>query len=129
VMALAIADGISTLEPLILQGEKVTIVGEGEIDLKTEEIMVKFNTQPRKGIGISADMFVTPFVTLDGTLAHPRVGANKKGTAITVATAGLSLLVRSARDRIAGDIDHCVQTMPTFEHPPLSTGEGLETPL
>ena len=117
--SIAIEDGRATIEPIILQGQKVTIAGQGKLDLKTEEIMIKFNTQPREGIGIGADMFVTPFVALDGTLANPRVGANKSGTAITVATGGISLLVRSAMDRLAGSVDHCAETMPNFPQPPL----------
>jgi hypothetical protein len=118
-VSIAIEDGQATIEPIILQGQKVTIAGQGKLDLKTEEIMIKFNTQPREGIGVGADMFVTPFVALDGTLAKPRVGANKSGTAITVATGGISLLVRSAMDRLAGSVDHCVETMPNFPQPPL----------
>lgn len=118
-VSIAIEDGQATIEPIILQGQKVTIAGQGKLDLKTEEIMIKFNTQPREGIGVGADMFVTPFVALDGTLAKPRVGANKSGTAITVATGGISLLVRSAMDRLAGSVDHCVETMPKFPQPPL----------
>ena len=91
--------------------------------------MIKFNTQPREGIGVGADMFVTPFVALDGTLAKPRVGANKSGTAITVATGGISLLVRSAMDRLAGSVDHCVETMPKFPQPPLPVDGVPDTPL
>jgi hypothetical protein len=73
----------STVTPIsttmLAQGEKVMIVGGGDIDLKTEKLNIEFNTKPREGVGISADMFVTPFVKVKGTLASPSVGLNKKG--------------------------------------------------
>lgn len=93
------------------------IVGGGDIDLKTEMLNIEFNTKPRKGVGISADMFVTPFVKLKGTLANPSVGLNKKGTLLTggaaIATGGLSLLVKAAFDRATAEADQCEKVLET----------------
>ena len=118
-----IGDGKAKVNQLILQGEKVMIVGGGDIDLQTEEIRIEFNTKPREGIGVSADMFVKPFVALRGTLASPAIGMNETGTLVTagaaVATGGLSFLVKAAADRIGGVVDHCQQTLPDYSHPPL----------
>jgi AsmA family protein len=119
VIALDIVDGLATLDPLVLQGEKVTILAKGDLDLKTEKLDIKFNTQPRKGIGVSADMFVTPFVALHGTLAHPMVGANKTGTLLTAATGGLYIVLQGVADRAAGSVDHCLDTLTGYNHPPL----------
>lgn len=115
--------GKALLEQMILQGEKVMIVGGGEVDLKTERLKLEFNTKPRKGVGVSADMFIKPFVALEGTLASPAIGLNEKGTLISagaaVATGGLSFLVKAAADRLGGNVDHCSKTLPDFPHPPL----------
>jgi uncharacterized protein involved in outer membrane biogenesis len=115
-----IEQGVATLDPMVLQGEKVTIVADGTLDLNTEKLDIKFNTQPREGIGLSADMFVTPFVALRGTLAKPTVGANKTGALVAAGTGGLSLVVRGARDRLGGTRDHCRETLPSYSHPPLA---------
>ena len=115
-----VADGLATLDPMVLQGEKVTILADGTLDLSTETLDIKFNTQPREGIGVSADMFVTPFVALRGTLANPTVGANKTGALVAAGTGGLSLVLRGARDRLGGSRDHCKDTLPSFTHPSLA---------
>jgi hypothetical protein len=117
------ADGMSDLGTLIIQGEKVLIIADGTVDLDTEQLNIEFNTQPRKGIGVSADMFVTPFIALKGTLIAPAVGLNQKGTLITggtaVATGGLSLLVQAAVERVTAEVDHCEKTLPEFPHSPM----------
>ncbi len=122
---LTIEEGMGTLDPIILQNEKIMILAGGTIDLNTERLALEFNTQPRKGVGVSADMFVTPFVALQGTLVSPTVGVNKKGTLLTagaaVATGGISFLAQAAMDRAAGAMDHCATDLkqPEYQHPPL----------
>jgi AsmA family protein len=115
--------GQAVLQQMMLQGEKVMIVGGGDVDLDSEALRLEFNTKPRKGIGISADMFVTPFVALKGTLAQPHIGLNEKGTLVTAgaaaATGGLSLLVKAVADRASAEVDHCQKTLPNYKHPPL----------
>jgi uncharacterized protein involved in outer membrane biogenesis len=119
-----ITQGKATLEQLILQGEKVMVVGGGKIDLASEQLNLEFNTKPRKGIGVSADMFLTPFVALKGTLISPALGLNEKGTLLTAgaaaATGGLSLLLKAAIDRLGGSVDHCIETLPDYPHPPYA---------
>lgn len=123
IIAVEIVDGQSDLGTFIVQGEQIMIVAGGKIDLDTEALNIEFNTSPREGIGISADMFVTPFVALKGTLAVPVVGLNEKGTLITggaaVATGGLSLIIKAVVDRAAAAVDHCVETLPDHPHPPM----------
>ncbi len=111
VLSVPIVDGLATIDGLLVQQEKIMIVGGGTIDLKTEKLDIEFNTKPRSGVGISADMFVTPFIKLKGTLAHPGVGLNKKGTLLTggaaFMTGGLSVLIKGALDRATAQGDHC----------------------
>jgi uncharacterized protein involved in outer membrane biogenesis len=120
ILGLDITDGMADITSLYAQGEKVKIVGEGEIDLHTEAMNIEFNTKPRKGVGVSADMFVTPFVKLKGTLASPSIGLDKSGTLLAVGTGGLSVLAQAAADRIAGEKDNCAEMLEkTGGHPPI----------
>ena len=68
VVSVPIVDGLATIDGLLVQQEKIMIVGGGTIDLKTEQLNIEFNTKPRSGVGISADMFVTPFVQIERDL-------------------------------------------------------------
>ena len=123
IVAVDIKDGLADVEPLMVQSEKLLIVAGGTLDLNTEKLNFEFNTKPREGVGVSADMFVTPFVSLEGTLASPRIGMNETGTLLTAgaafATGGLSILYKGIADRATGGMDHCKETMGKFSHPPL----------
>ncbi len=123
VIAMDIKDGLAEMDPLMLQSQKLLITAGGALDLNTEKLNFEFNTKPREGVGLSADMFVTPFVSLKGTLASPGIGLNKKGTLLSagaaVATGGLSFLWKGIADRATGALDHCEETMPKFTHPPM----------
>ncbi len=75
-----IEDGLAESTALILDTPEVAIVGDGKINLKTEEIKIPLNTIPKKNIGIkdvagmnlSLSKFVDP-LQIDGTLANPKV--------------------------------------------------------
>jgi len=115
VFALDIKSGVAEISSMLAQSEKVTIVGEGDIDLNTEKLNISFNTKQRSGVGISADMFVTPFVQLAGTLAAPRLGLDKKGVLLSgsaaVMTAGASFFVKGLADRASGASDRCAAAL------------------
>ena len=117
VVSVNLVDGLADIDGMLAQGEKVMIVGGGDVNLKTEKLNIEFNTKPRSGVGISADMFVTPFVKIKGTLASPNVGLNEKGTLLTggaaVATGGLSLLLKAAFDRATAEGDQCKKALET----------------
>jgi uncharacterized protein involved in outer membrane biogenesis len=123
ILALDISNGKADIAGMLFQTEKVKAVGGGDIDLNTEALNIEFDTKPRKGIGVSADMFVTPFVKLVGTLASPSIGVDKKGTLLAgaaVATGGLALVAKGAADRAAGEADRCATLLEEVGgHPPL----------
>ena len=120
IFALDVAAGKADITGLYFQGEKLKIVGDGDIDLTSEALNIEFNTKPRKGVGVSADMFVTPFVKLTGTLASPGIGLDKKGALLAVGTGGLSVLAQAAADRAAGEVDNCAKVLGEVgDHPPL----------
>lgn len=115
VVRLDVTDGVGTLEPMLAQADKLLIQGSGEIDLRTEKLDIEFNTKPRTGVGLTADMFVTPFVKISGTLAKPGVGLNASGTVLSggaaVLTGGVSLLVQGVTDRATGERDQCAKAL------------------
>ena len=116
-----IVDGKMSVEPVLVQSEKVTVTADGKVDLHTEELVFDFNTRPRKGIGVSPGMFTNPFLKLDGTLVSPRLGVGAKGAAsggMAAATAGASVVAKGLVDRIAGEADLCQSTLEKAEHPP-----------
>jgi uncharacterized protein involved in outer membrane biogenesis len=106
-----IVDGQVTVNPALLQSEKVTIVAGGKIDLGTEALRFEFNTRPRTGVGFSVGMFTNPFIELAGTLASPRLGVGAKGTTVAAATGGLSVLAQGLLDRARGGQDLCKKTL------------------
>jgi uncharacterized protein involved in outer membrane biogenesis len=124
IVALDIKDGMSTIETFLVQDEKIMIIAGGDVDLNTEKIDIEFNTKPREGVGISADMFVTPFVALRGTLSNPSIGIKKTGTLFTLgaalATGGLSLAVQGGMDRVTGEADQCGVILPKYPLPALA---------
>jgi uncharacterized protein involved in outer membrane biogenesis len=111
VVGLKLADGVGKLEPMLAQEKKLLIVGAGTLDLRSEKLDIEFNTKPRTGVGVTADMFVTPFVKVTGTLAQPGLSLNAKGTILAggaaVLTGGISLLVRGLADRATAEGDSC----------------------
>ncbi len=126
VIDLDLQDGQAQIKNMLTQSEKLMIIGGGEIDLKTETIKIEFNTKPRSGIGISADMFVTPFVYVSGTLKRPSLSLNRRSSLLhgsaAVATGGLTLVLRSIFNRATAHGDHCEKMK---EH----VGEHLPPPF
>ena len=125
VVGLDVVDGVATLQPLLAQSEKVTIVADGKIDFNNEKLDISFNTKPRRGVGVSADMFLTPFIRLGGTMASPRMALDKTGVLIeggaAFLTGGISFFVKGAADRATGAADRCAAALA------IANGESVET--
>jgi uncharacterized protein involved in outer membrane biogenesis len=109
-----IVNGEVTVKPVVIQTEKVTITAHGNIDLRTEKLLLDFNTRPRKGIGVSPGMFTNPLIRLEGTLASPRIGVGAKGIAsgaLAAATGGATVVAGGLVDRAKGEQDICKMTL------------------
>ncbi|GAB5451648.1 MAG: hypothetical protein Hals2KO_19760 [Halioglobus sp.] len=130
-LAFEITDGTGKMDPIVYQDSKVLVVASGELDLNTEAVNLVFKTQPREGVGVTADMFVTPFVAVGGTMANPSLSLNKKGVllqgGLAAVTGGLSLFAQAALDRFEGQRDYCdtLQQQPAFMHPPLQAAANM----
>lgn len=111
VYGVKIVDGVATLNPFAARTDKMTVVGSGRIDLKTERIDLTWNTRPRKGLGISASAITNPYVRLGGTLSSPAIGLKPTEAALStgaaVATGGLSILAKGLFDRLRAEADVC----------------------
>ena len=129
VAQLKIVDGQTTIEPVLMQSDKVTVTGKGSVDLSTEALTFDFNTRPRKGIGISPGMFTNPFIQLQGTLAHPRLATGAKGVAsgaLAIGTAGVSVVAKGLVDRVVGEADLCPKTLAEVSVGAKPAGEYAE---
>ena len=115
VLALTIDDGIAALEPIVVQTDKMTMLGNGTIDLDTEKLKFDWVTKPRKGIGLSASMITNPYVKLGGTLANPKIDLKEleavTTTGVAVATMGLSLVARGLFDRVTAEKEVCKKAL------------------
>ena len=111
VFGVTIVDGVATLEPFAARTDKITAVGAGQIDFKTERINLTWSTRPRRGLGISASAITNRFIQFGGTLSSPALTLNPTGAAIStgaaVATGGLSLLAEGLWDRLRAEEDVC----------------------
>lgn len=114
-VAIDFNDGMGEINGLLFQSEKLTVVGGGDLDLNTERLNIEFNTKPREGFGLSADMFVTPFVKVTGTLKEPGIGLDSRGVLLSggaaFLTGGLSFLFQGLSDRATASADQCVEIL------------------
>jgi uncharacterized protein involved in outer membrane biogenesis len=86
-----IKDGHADTTALVLDTDQMSVIGDGEVDLKNERLNLALNPSPKGGIGSSDIGKVTASLgelakafRLTGTLAHPSLGIDTTQTAITV---------------------------------------------
>jgi uncharacterized protein involved in outer membrane biogenesis len=119
VLVVTFENGLMTLEPAAIQTDKVTILGDGTVDFKTENLRLDWITKPRKGIGISASMFTNPYIRLGGTLADPALEMKPAEalatTGVAVATMGISLVAKGLLDRITAEKKVCEKALKDLE--------------
>ncbi|GMQ95872.1 MAG: AsmA family protein [Gammaproteobacteria bacterium] len=116
VVRFAVKDGAAIADKtLVMETEKVLLIGGGLIDLKTEDLDLGAKLAARKGIRIGAGT-LSSLVRVQGTLAEPQLGTDLMGVVktgakvgIAVATVGLSLIAESVYGQISKD-DYPCQT-------------------
>jgi hypothetical protein len=109
-----ILDGAATVNPILMQTQKVTVAAKGKVNLHDEHLTFEFDTRPRKGIGVSPGMFTNPFIRVEGTLMNPRIAVGAKGVtsgAVAAATGGLSVIAGGFIDRLKGEANMCRRTL------------------
>jgi uncharacterized protein involved in outer membrane biogenesis len=115
VAAAGIDDGKVVVEPIAFRTDKVTVVGDGKLDLGTEDIDLAWTIKPRRGVGVSRSSIANPYIRLGGTLAAPRVEVKPlsavASTGAAVATLGLTVLFRGIYNRITAEKKVCVDAL------------------
>jgi uncharacterized protein involved in outer membrane biogenesis len=110
-------DGILKLDPgFAMRTRDVDILASGAVDLDDESLAIRFDTRPRKGIGLSAGSAVTPYLMLAGNLAHPYLTLDPEGTVISggaaVATGGMSVVAGGLWRRLQASMENpCEQVI------------------
>ena len=115
VAAAGIEHGKTVVEPIAVRTDKITVVGNGKLDLDTEAIDLVWTIKPRSGSGISAGSIANPYIRLGGTLASPRIEmkplAAVASTGAAVATVGVTILYRGIYNRISAEKKVCVDAL------------------
>ncbi|MDX1380611.1 MAG: AsmA-like C-terminal region-containing protein, partial [Xanthomonadales bacterium] len=111
VAAVDIVAGQAAVGPLVAQTREITILSEGKLDLRTEQIDLSFNTKARTGLGITTGVLINPLIKVGGSLAQPAIEFDPARAVVSgstaVATAGLSLLAKGFSDRFLSSKDPC----------------------
>ena len=115
VAAAGIEHGKTVVAPIAVRTDKITVVGNGKLDLGTEAIDLVWTIKPRSGAGISAGSIANPYIRLGGTLASPRLEvkplAAAASTGAAVATLGVTILSRGIYNRITAEKKVCVDAL------------------
>ena len=104
--------GVVTTNPgSLIATDKMRMVIDSDVDLKSEVLDVNIRTIPKKGIVISAGEIMNPYIKVVGTLAAPKLAVDEAGVLVSggvaVATGGLSILARAAWNRVNRAKDPC----------------------
>jgi len=101
-------------DKIAAQTTEVTWFGSGEINLKTEELDLGIQPQPRKVLNSLTDLGLAELIHIGGTLAEPSIGVDPKDVALKygkysayIATGGLSWLVEKVFENRQSNIDQC----------------------
>lgn len=127
-----IKDGMAIADKgIALETRRMTVVGGGAVNLKTEELDLGIRPYPREGIGLSAGQ-LTELVRLRGTLANPEtrpstLAAMKTAATVgaAIATGGVSLIAGALFSRATADSHPCLTALgekPPEQDPAAETG-------
>ncbi len=113
---LQISDGLVTTSPAIaFTSQKVAVVTNGTLDLKTEKMNFNFNSTPTNALQISPGEMFHPYILISGTLAKPAVGVDPGKAALhggaAIATLGISVLAKGLIDRAGNAIPVCEEIL------------------
>ncbi|MCR9278380.1 MAG: AsmA-like C-terminal region-containing protein [Pseudomonadaceae bacterium] len=116
---------------LVVETEKMEIVGDGSIDLGDETLSIGLSPSSRAGVGVNVGS-VVKFLKLGGTLSAPKptadaAGLLKSGAAVGAAmsTGGVSILAEGMFKRLANAGSACERAL--AGEPILAPEEPVET--
>jgi len=114
VVRFPIADGLaSNTRGIGILTQRLSVLGGGTMNLRTEAIDLGAQPKPREGVGLTVSG-IADFMRLGGTLKNPAVSTNAAGVAIAgakvgaaVATVGLSVVAEGLYDRATSNENVC----------------------
>jgi uncharacterized protein involved in outer membrane biogenesis len=119
IIEITIEDGVATIVDLAAQLDRLMVVGDGKIDLGTEELDITVRTKTREGLGLSLGGVVNSLVAVGGTISEPSLTIDPAGSVTTagaaVATGGISVLAKSLWDRLSAEADICAAPTETAQ--------------
>lgn len=119
VLMLQVDEGVVAGNPaLVMQTDMLNIFAKGQVNLATEAVDFDFNTQQRKGIGLSIGDLVNPYTKVGGTLASPMIRLDETGAIVeggaAFATGGLTVIAKALSNRFLSDPDPCATALATY---------------
>jgi len=128
VIVMNIDNGLVSLDPLVMQTEKTSMTGLGEIDLSTEEFELRWVTKPCTGLGLNAGMVTDNYVRLGGTLTEPHLEVMPLraavSTGLVIGTSGLYLVIKALWNRITSYRNVCKDALEEAEHQRVELDRG-----
>ena len=125
-----IKDGLAESTALVFDSTRMSVVGEGRVDLKTEKLNFKFTPSPKKGLGAEGVGKVSlslgelaKSLKLSGTLAKPSLGVDPLQAAATVGKMAKGVALFGPFGVLAG----LVSTGSGDENPCLAAIEAAKT--
>jgi uncharacterized protein involved in outer membrane biogenesis len=120
-----IKKGVADCKGLFMDTDRMSVSGKGEINLKTEEIDIRFDPSPKHGVGVKGLGGITLSLgalakptKLGGTLANPSLVIDSLGTAMTIGKviggftlAGPLGLAAFLADVSSGDENSCLEAI------------------
>ncbi len=107
--------GMASIEPIAVRTDKITVVGHGEVDFRTEDLQLEWTLKPRTGVGLSPGAIANPYVKLGGTLSSPRLEVKRleavASAGAAVATMGLTVLAQGFYGRMTAEKKVCVDSV------------------
>lgn len=133
VVNMKIEDGIAKSdENIALLTNRMSVVGSGIINLKTEELNIAIKPRAREGIGISPGN-LAELVKVGGTLAEPKAVPDTEAALKTaasvgaaVATGGVSLLAQGLLSKSGANSDPCAVALGQKPAESTTTTEAKE---
>jgi uncharacterized protein involved in outer membrane biogenesis len=138
-----IKDGMATTENgIVVETDKLLILGTGTINLKNEQLALLIESKPKedvvkgtlKSLIKVGDVSLAGLVQVGGTLAEPGLELNpagvlKQGASVTaaVATGGLSTLAMRLIEEATKDENHCLTAQRKPAPTSASTGKAEQS--
>jgi uncharacterized protein involved in outer membrane biogenesis len=122
-----LSHGVASSTALVFDTERTSVVGEGSIDLRTEQLDLALQPFPKEGVGtkLTGSLNLSPgellkSFKLGGTLAHPKLVVDPVRSAVTVgkAVGGTVLLgpigiAAALIGSASGDRNRCLAALET----------------